>query len=285
VATHSPEPPVYGGRALARGVLMVGPGAMAVSVRAADGSISTAVEPFQPPFSAAKGVPFLRGLAAMAGAVVLALKSARMERRLITDESRLQRLLLTLGPIVSVSLLESVLRQLVAARRGQRAGPGMGVTTAIAPLLAFRLSTVVSANRQLLQYHAAEHMAVHAVEAGRELTPEGSAPMSRIHPRCGTSFAVWVIVLNMALQRALRGHRLGAVVGGPLSLSLGYEIAQLGNRKRDEPWARYVFGPAWGAQLLTTSPPTDEQLEVACSALKAVIDFKASEAVGSPGLV
>jgi len=138
------------------------------------------------------------------------------------------------------------------------------------PLVAFRVSGLFSPGRSLLQYHGAEHMAVNAIEAGGPLNADRAAVQSRIHPRCGTTFAVWVILLSSRLNRgapsAARGLLTGAVV-----VSLAYELLRFGAIHRSETWVKLLFGPTWKAQLLTTSAPTRDQLEVACAALNAVV--------------
>ncbi|HZT97233.1 MAG TPA: DUF1385 domain-containing protein [Chloroflexota bacterium] len=275
------EPPTYGGRALSQGVLMVGPHSMAVAVRRDDGEIDTAVEAFHMPFTWARQIPFLRGMMAMGGAVILAIRSNRLERRLGSKGSgdRLKMLKAAL-PIVAVSSAERILTR--ALIRKNVPGARMEVFRLLMPFVAFRMSTVFGPSNELLQYHGAEHMAVNTVEAGRPLTAPNAAVQSRIHPRCGTTFAFWALLLGWLAQKipGLRGTIRSALVG-PLVIATAYEILKFGAAHKDDSWAQLVFTPAWQMQRLTTATPTTAQLEVACAALQAVLDFEGAAPGGS----
>lgn len=275
--------PMYGGRALPSGVLMVGPHAMAVAVRSEDGSIDTAVEGFSMPFSWARNTPFLRGLLSMAGAIVLAVKSNRLERRLNSSRrGRVTQALATAGPLLAANVLERIISQLFRhTDSGRSARPGL--FRMFLPFVAFRLSSYLLPGNALLRYHGAEHMAVNALEAGLELKAETAAGQSRIHPRCGTSFAFWAILLSWLTGRlGRRGGAMWRVLTGPIIVALAYEILRLGAAQKDAAWAKIVFAPAWNAQLLTTDVPTNEQLEVACVALQSVVDYEAAHAIDTP---
>lgn len=276
--------PLYGGRALPNGVLMVGPHAMAVAVRSEDGSIDTAVEAFSMPFSWARNTPFLRGLLSMAGAIVLAVKSNRLERRLISSRrGRIKQALATAGPLLAANALERTLSR-IFRRSGAPKRPGSpDLARMLLPFLAFRLSSYLLPGNLLLRYHGAEHMAVNTLEAGLPLTAQSAAGQSRIHPRCGTSFAFWVILLSwLAGKTGRRGGTIGRLLTGPIIVSVAYEILRLGAAQKDASWANVVFAPAWNAQLLTTETPTSEQLEVACTALQSVVDYEAAHATDVP---
>ena len=274
MSSSSSRPPVYGGRALANGVLMVGPGAMAVAVRRSDGTISTESEPFTAPLGWARGIPFLRGLAAVAGALVLASKSVGLERRMADDEEggRRRQMLQMVAPAIVVTVIERVLRSIIVGRKQPEAMKrSPGPLLMFMPLVAMRLSGFFPPGRRLLQYHAAEHMAVNAVEAGNEPTPEAASIQSRIHPRCGTSFAVWTMILGWALGAGRKRGLIRNVVAVAGVVAVAYELLFFGARNRQEPWVKVVYGPVWQAQRLTTLPPDREHLEVSCAALAAVI--------------
>lgn len=279
-----PEPqktPLYGGRALAQGVLMIGPSAFAVAIRNDKGDIEAAVERFRMPFVRLREVPFLRGLMSIAGAVFLAGRSTRLERRLAGSRSgRRKQLLGTIAPMLAASFLERMLGYLLWQRKKAGGGPkGPGLAGMFVPMLAFRLSGFTPMGRDLLQYHAAEHMSVNTAEAGMALTAENAATQSRIHPRCGTTFAFWALLLGSRIRLTRVKGPLRGVMIGAVTISLAYEVARFGAVHRDEDWAKFIYGPSWQAQRLTTSPPTIEQLQVACAALKAVVD---AETAGEP---
>jgi uncharacterized protein YqhQ len=281
------EQRLYGGRALSTGVLMVGPGAMAVAIRRPDGTIATESERFVPPFAWARRVLFLRGLLSMASAVVLAVRSARLERRLLgtSGNAKRKQMLGMIGPVLAVTGIDRLLRPSAGRPIPRLQRLGRTVLGAFAPLFGFRIAGFLPPGRRLLQYHAAEHMAVNAVESGQPLTAEAAAKQSRIHPRCGTSFGVAVMLLTPIVNRGRKPGLVRTALSAALVISLAYEILRLGARHRNAPWARILFAPVWQAQLLTTSVPTSSHLEVACAALAAVIGAEADEVPAAPALV
>lgn len=128
---------------------------------------------------------------------------------------------------------------------------------------------------RVFQYHGAEHKAIACYEAGRPLTVEDARPFSTLHRRCGTNFMLIVMVVSILLfsffgwpvlwQRILLRLLLLPLVAG-----LSYEVIRLAGRK-DNFVTRTVSQPGLWLQLLTTKKPADDQVEVALSALKAVL--------------
>lgn len=286
MSDSSNETPIYGGRALYRGVLMVGPKAMAVAIRADDGSVATAVEELHMPFQWARKIPFLRGLLSLAGAAVLAVRSASLEKRLTGGRGRGRQWLSLAAPVIAGSVLERLVGAFLKSRRRPDSPErGPGILSVILPLLAFRLAGLFGPGRQLLRYHAAEHKAVNAAEAGVPVTPESAQTQPRIHPRCGTTFAVWALLLSSILTGGKRGGMLRSLLIGPVIISLAYEIVRLAAANRDRPWAKVVYGPSWQAQRLTTTEPSTEHLEVACAALQAVMAAETGEAPAPTAIV
>jgi uncharacterized protein YqhQ len=133
--------------------------------------------------------------------------------------------------------------------------------------------------RRVFQYHGAEHKAINALEAGgREgLTVAAARAASRLHPRCGTSFVFIVLLLSTLALAPFYG--LPTYLRVPIHLALAlpiagvsFELLRLAGKYRDKPLAAALSRPGMYAQLLTTREPDDEQLEVALTSLKAVMD-------------
>lgn len=272
--------PRYGGRALRNGVMMVGPGAMAVAVRRANGTIATEVEPFTMPGAWSKDIPFLRGLVSFAGMLKLAKASATVEGRLNPTGSKVKATLPQLAPGLGAVLADRLTRELAKRADDRLVLPIEALAGVALPFVAFGISGRMPGVRELWRYHGAEHKAVNAQEAGLDLTSVNAGGMSRIHPRCGTVFAFWGL-LGGALAKSLIGSmphgRRKAVwgaVSGPLILSTAYEAVRLGARFKDHPVAKRFFGPAWQSQRFTTAEPDERELEVAVAALQAVIDHE-----------
>ena len=130
--------------------------------------------------------------------------------------------------------------------------------------------------RRLFEYHGAEHKTIACHEAGLALTPENAQQFSRLHPRCGTSFMLVVMIVAIF---AFAPIGLPAwywlvttrVVGIPLIAGLAFEIIKATGRHRTAGWARVVMWPGMQLQKLTTGEPDRAQLEVAITALTAVL--------------
>ncbi|MBV9214187.1 MAG: DUF1385 domain-containing protein [Actinobacteria bacterium] len=130
--------------------------------------------------------------------------------------------------------------------------------------------------QRVFQYHGAEHKTISCYEAGLPLTPENAAPLSRLHPRCGTSFLLIVMVVAIVVFAPLGTPAWyilfpSRVVGIPLVAGLAFELIKLFGRKRDRRWAQILMAPGMQLQKLTTREPDLSQLEVAIAALQAVL--------------
>ncbi|QLA18107.1 DUF1385 domain-containing protein [Desulfolutivibrio sulfoxidireducens] len=139
--------------------------------------------------------------------------------------------------------------------------------------------------RRVFQYHGAEHKVIWAHEKGQPLTPEGAKPFSRLHPRCGTAFVLFVLAVSIALYAVLVPALLSVfspestilkhayIVGLKLVLmipisAVAYEIVKYAGKHHEKPLCRVLSGPGLFMQLLTTHEPDEKQLEVAIAALK-----------------
>ncbi|HXG23837.1 MAG TPA: DUF1385 domain-containing protein [Chthonomonadales bacterium] len=137
--------------------------------------------------------------------------------------------------------------------------------------------------RRVFQYHGAEHKAINTLEAGEELTVENSLRASRIHPRCGTSFIV-VVLLASILVHCLFPRPENYFVRVALHLALipivagvAYEVIKLAGRYRNVLWTRILLAPGLWSQQLTTREPNPDQVEVALVALKSVLSREEAE--------
>jgi uncharacterized protein YqhQ len=277
------EAPRYGGRALRNGVMMVGPKAVAVAVRRADGTIATEAVPFSMPGMWAKDLPFVRGLVSFAGLLKLARVATKLENRL-SEGSKIKAFLPQFAPGIGATIADRLTRELTKNRDARYVVPLEAVAGVALPFVAFGLSGNMPGVRELWRYHGAEHKAVNTAEAGLELTAQNAAGMSRVHPRCGTVFAFWGLVGGALSRSAInrmssgKGKTAAGMVAGPVILSAAYEAVRLGFRLKDHPVGKLVFGPAWQSQRFTTAEPDENELEVAVASLQAVIDYEKAPA-------
>ncbi len=136
--------------------------------------------------------------------------------------------------------------------------------------------------RRLFQYHAAEHKAINAYEAGEELTPERVQRFSLIHPRCGTAFLLWVMVIAIFVFAAFgRPHWYWLIATRilmlPVIAGLAYEVIRFAGKHQHNTWVMALLAPGLWLQRLTTRQPTLEQLEVSIRALEQVLEREKTE--------
>ena len=144
--------------------------------------------------------------------------------------------------------------------------------------------------RRVFEYHGAEHKTIACYEAGAELTPANAAGFSRLHPRCGTSFLLIVMVVAIFVFAPIglpAWYWLLAtrVLGVPLIAGISFEIIKLAARHRDLAWVRAVMAPGLALQRLTTREPDQNQLAVAIAALRAVLDVEERDQLTGADLV
>jgi len=130
--------------------------------------------------------------------------------------------------------------------------------------------------RRVYQYHGAEHMSIHALEAGDPLTTDAVRRYPTAHPRCGTEFLVVVLLVSI-IAFALIGNLppllliASRVALVPVIAAVSYELLQLGARHRSHAIVRWLWSPGIWVQKITTRQPTDEMIEVAIVSLQRAL--------------
>ena len=130
--------------------------------------------------------------------------------------------------------------------------------------------------RRVFQYHAAEHKAINAYESGAELTPENVQKFSLIHPRCGTAFLLWVMVIGIFVfafvgQPAWYWLITSRILLLPVIAGIAYELIRFAGRHSDNRILMALLAPGLWLQRLTTREPSLDQIEVSISALQEVL--------------
>ena len=131
--------------------------------------------------------------------------------------------------------------------------------------------------RRVFEYHGAEHKTISCYEAGLDLTPENAQRFSRLHPRCGTSFLLIVMIVAIFVFAPLglpAWYLLVAsrILGVPLIAGLSFEVIKWAGRNRRRRWVQWIMWPGMQLQKLTTREPDLEQLAVAIAAMDAVLE-------------
>jgi uncharacterized protein YqhQ len=130
--------------------------------------------------------------------------------------------------------------------------------------------------RRTFQYHGAEHMSIHTLEAGDPLTVTEARKYPTAHPRCGTEFLVVVLIVSI-LAFAVVGKLspvwlvVSRVVLVPVIAAISYELLQLGARHRRHTLVRWLWSPGIWVQAITTRQPTDDMIEVAIVSLERAL--------------
>ena len=130
--------------------------------------------------------------------------------------------------------------------------------------------------RRVFQYHGAEHKTISCFEAGDELTPERAARYSRLHPRCGTSFLLVVMIVSIFVFALAGVHAwwilvVTRIIGLPIVVGISFELIRLAGKNRRYRWVQIVMYPGLQLQKLTTREPDLDQLAVAIASLNAVL--------------
>jgi len=136
--------------------------------------------------------------------------------------------------------------------------------------------------KRVFQYHGAEHKTINALEGGSELTPERVQKFSLIHPRCGTAFLLWVMVLGIFVF-ALVGRPVwywlivSRILLLPVIAGLAYELIRYAGKHQDNRVLMTLLAPGLWLQRLTTREPTLDQVEVSIRAIEEVRRREAGE--------
>jgi uncharacterized protein YqhQ len=133
--------------------------------------------------------------------------------------------------------------------------------------------------RRVFEYHGAEHKTIAAYEAGVPLTPANAARFSRLHPRCGTSFLLIVMIVAIFVFAPIGLPAwwllvLTRILGVPLIAGISFEIIKWAGRNRGKAWVRVLIWPGLQLQKLTTREPDEAELAVAIAALDAVLEVE-----------
>jgi uncharacterized protein YqhQ len=285
----------YGGQALIEGVLMRGRDAIAVALRHPDGRIVYATERLDSGVHGARWtkLPFLRGLVVLYETLFVGtrwlVRSASLQAA-GTGEDGDEGVELGKGSIalmLGLTLVAGVgifflLPLLIASVTTANIQNGLvqhlveGVIR-VAIFLGYLLLIAQAEDvRRVFQYHGAEHMTIHALEAGDPLVVDAVRKYPTAHPRCGTEFLVVVIALSIVAFSLVGRTDPVTMVGSRIALipviaAVGYEILKWGAKHRGNPIVRAIMYPGILVQKITTRQPTDDMIEVAIVSMEQAL--------------
>ena len=144
--------------------------------------------------------------------------------------------------------------------------------------------------RRVFEYHGAEHKTISCFEAGLDLTPANAQRFSRLHPRCGTSFLLIVMIVAIFVFAPIGLPAwywlvLTRILGVPLIAGISFEIIKFAGKNRRRRWVQILMWPGLKLQLLTTREPDHDQLAVAIASLEAVLALEKPGEMSAEDLV
>jgi uncharacterized protein YqhQ len=285
----------YGGQALIEGVLMRGRDAIAVAFRHPDGHIVWDSESLKTGVHGSRWsrLPGFRGLVVLYETLIVGtrwlIRSANIQASaeglelgkgsvalmlgitLVLGVGFFFLLPLAIASVTTASIQQDWVQHVVEGL--VRVGIFLGYLAVIA-----RMPDI----RRVFEYHGAEHMTIHALEAGDPLTTDKVRQYPTAHPRCGTEFLVVVIALSIFAFSLVGRQSIPVMVGSrllliPVIAAVGYEILRFGAKHRANPIVKAIMAPGILVQMITTKQPSDDQIEVAIVSMQ-----QALEADGEP---
>ncbi len=292
---------LVGGQAVIEGVMMRGLSGYSVAVRKPDGGIEIRKDSL---VAITKKYPFLRfpvlrGSVVLIQSLILGMRALNYSASVATEGeegstemsnwaiagSMAMAAALGIGLFILAPLgLTNLIRHFVWPEMGNFAYNAIdGVIRALFFFVYVWSISFMDEIKRVFQYHGAEHKTVYTFEAREELTVENARKKSTLHPRCGTSFllfvmAISILVFSLIPSTAPFVMKFGArIVFIPLIAGLAYEVIRFSARHLDKALCRMLITPGLWLQRITTKEPDDQQLEVAITALKEALMYDAVE--------
>ncbi len=293
-----------GGQALIEGVMMRGKDDIAIAVRKPDGEIEIKMEKTSPieKWKVAR-MPLLRGVFSLIASMTVGIKALTYSAEFYAEadddykESKFEKfiydkmgkraddvlmaisiltafgfalVLFGIVPTFSVGLLKGIIKSQLALSAIE------GIVKIAVFILYIVLISQMKDIKRVFQYHGAEHKTIHCFENGEDVTVENARKYTTLHPRCGTSFIFFVLMISIILFTFISWSNLlmriaMKIVLLPLVAGISYELLKVAG-KSDAKWITTISKPGLLMQKLTTKEPDDKQLEVAIAAFKSVLD-------------
>jgi len=279
----------YGGQAVIEGVMMRGPDSRAVAVRRPDRTIVVDHKPVASITSRFKPLkwPMIRGVVMLFESLVMGLQALSFSagQALEEEEEELttRDIAITMIMAFALAIVLFVVVPTGATHLLTRWVPGSLLQNLVEGIIRIGVFLIYVAAiarmndiKRVFRYHGAEHKVINAYEAGDELTVERVQSYSTYHPRCGTSFLLIVLVVSILVfaslgEQVLWWRILSRILLLPVVAGVSYELLKASARYEKNPLLCLVAAPGRWVQKLTTAEPDDDMVEVAMTALRAVL--------------
>ena len=288
-----------GGQAVLEGVMMRGPRNWAVAVRKPDGEIAHVQRTIDPLATRhwSLRLPIVRGVVALGESLAIGFRALSVSANYAAQDAAegdpepeeigrwtlffsfavaigFALMLFKVGPALLTEWLPIHSTGLFVVVEG-----AIRVSIFIAYIV---LISLLPDLRRVFQYHGAEHKTINALEAGADLTPGNVQKFSLIHPRCGTAFLLWVMVIAIFVF-AFVGRPVwywlvvSRILLLPVIAGLAYEVIRFAGKHQSNRALMTLLAPGLWLQRLTTREPTDDQVEVSIRALRRVLEREEAE--------
>ena len=273
--------------------MMRGPSIWAVAVRTPQGSITQFSHGITSPMMRSRWfrLPIVRGIVALGESLAIGFRALAISANVAAQEedgdgeikTELSRGQLIFAFAIAIGFAVSLFKVAPALITNWLPIETTGVFVVVEGLirvtifiLYLSLISLIPDLRRVFQYHAAEHKAINAYEAGEPLTPENVQRFSLIHPRCGTAFLLWVMVIAIFVF-AFFGRPVWywliatRILLLPVIAGLAYELIRFAGKHQGNRVLMTLLAPGLWLQRLTTRQPSLDQIEVSIRALKEVL--------------
>jgi uncharacterized protein YqhQ len=282
-----------GGQAVLEGVMMRGPGNWAVAVRTPKGEIAQVSKSISSPMARHRiwRLPIVRGVVALGESLAIGFRALSISAQYAAQdeeadgdiETEIPRSVIIVGFVFAIGFALALFKvgpALITDLLPVHSGVWFVIiegSIRVALLVGYlALISLLPDLKRVFQYHAAEHKAINAFEAGEELEPEIVQRYSLIHPRCGTAFLLWVMVIAVFVYAGF--GRLPwywlivtRIVFFPIIAGLAYELIRFAGKHSGSRILKVLLAPGLWLQRLTTREPSLDQIEVSIRALREVL--------------
>jgi uncharacterized protein YqhQ len=288
-----------GGQAVLEGVMMRGPRNWSVAIRTPEGEIahvSRTIDPLMARHWAAR-LPIVRGVIALGESMSIGFRALSVSAQYAAAEedagegepAEIGRWAMFFAFAVAIGFAIAVFKvgpALLADTLPISNGSVFVLVEGLIRVTVFiaylGLLSLIPNLKRVWMYHAAEHKAINAYEAGDELTPENAQRHSLIHPRCGTTFLFWVMLVGVFVYAPFGRLPWEWLIVTRVVLlfpifGISYELIRFAGRHADSKLLMTLLAPGLVLQRLTTREPTLDQLEVSIRALREVLDLEGRE--------
>lgn len=290
-----------GGQAVIEGVMMRSPQWLATAVRKPSGEIVYKKTKISSNRGKLAKIPFVRGAVSLFDALVMGIKELTFSANQseVEEEEQITQKEAVMTTVVSLALgigLFVVIPSLIGSFVFSNNKLHSNLLEAVLRLVFFIFYIwVISFSKdvkRVYEYHGAEHKSIYAYENGLELTPENAKKFTTLHPRCGTSFLLIVMLISIIVfscmdfilpvpkdmvQKIIIKVVLRVIIM-PVIAGISYEIQRYSSNHLDRCWVKLVAFPGLSLQRITTKEPDLDQLEVAIVAIKAALGEKVDNA-------